>query len=409
MVAMTDPAGPFGFDPRMFEQVPLFREIAKVMSWQGGPVNWDLAGQTAGALASDGDGASTTIGEGFAAAVDTAELWLDAVTALPAVDGPAAALTRAEWTAQAASAEGMGAYIEPMAEGAAEALRSHMPPELEQLAGSAGGAGGDPLRQAMGSMGAMLYGMQAGVITGHLAQQLWSCYELGVPTIDPRRVGPVGDAADRFASDYDLDVAEVRHWLALSEATHRRMFAGVDWLGERLRGLVRDFAAEADLDPQSLMDSLGGGLDPSDPQALQQALESSDAFRVEPTDAQRAILERLQALVSFTEAYADTVVRAAADARLPALGRIEEARRRRRVEHGPGERFLAQLVGLDLTPGDLRTAQAFCEAVIEARGQEGLDRVWADVECLPTLDELREPSTWLVRMAARELGVGEDG
>lgn len=407
MAPMSDPTGPFGFDPRLFEQVPLFRELAKVMSWQGGPVNWDLAGQTATALASDSDRASTGVGQGFDEAVATAEHWLDAVTSLPPVDGPVEALSPSEWTAKAATSEGLGSYIEPMAEGAAEALSQSMPEELQQLGG--GLAGSDAIRQAMSSMGAMLYGMQAGVITGHLSQQLWSCYELGVPTIEPRRVGPVGTVADQFVADYDLDVAEVRHWLALSEAIHRRMFAAVPWLGDQVRSLVREFAAEADFDPQSLMDSLGGGLDPSDPEALQQALESSDAFQMEPTQAQQRVLNRLQALVSFTEAYSDTVVRSAAGGRLPALDRIEEARQRRRVEHGPGERFLAQLVGLDLTPADLRTAQAFCDAVIDAREQEGLDRVWEDPACLPSLDELHDPSQWLVRMAARELGVGDDG
>lgn len=403
----SDPSGPFGFDPRMFEQVPLFRELAKLMSWQGGPVNWDLAGQTAGALAPDDDTASTGVGHDFADAVATAEHWLDAVTGLPAVDGPAEPLTPGQWTAKAATSEGLGGYIEPMAEGAAEALGDQLPEELQQM--GAGAGGGDAMRQAMSSVGAMLYGMQAGVIIGHLAQQLWSCYELGVPTIEPRRVGPVGTSADRFASDYDLDVAELRHWLALSEATHRRMFAGVPWLADELGSLVREFASEGDVDPQSLMESLGGGLDPNDPEALQQALESSDAFRMEPTAAQQRVLNRLQALVSFTEAYTDTVVRSAAAGRLPALDRIEEARQRRRVEHGPGERFLAQLVGLDLTPADLRTAQEFCDAVIDAREQQGLDRVWQDPGCLPDLDELRDPSRWLVRMAARELGVGDDG
>jgi putative hydrolase len=406
MAAMSDPSGPFGFDPRLFQQVPLFRELAKVMSWQGGPVNWDLAGQTATALAPDDDAASAGVGEGFGEAVATAEHWLDEVTSLAAVSGPAEPLTPAQWTERAATAEGLGGYIEPIAEGAAEALGEHLPEELQQLGGTAGSGA---MQQAMSSMGAMLYGLQAGVITGHLAQQLWSCYELGVPTLDPRRIGPVGTGADQFAADYDLDAAELRHWLALSEAVHRRMFAGVPWLGDQLRALVREFAAEAEFDPQQLMDSLGGsGLDPSDPQALQEALQSSDAFRMEPTQAQQRVLDRLQALVSFTEAYADTVVHSAAGVRLPALGGIEEARWRRRVEHGPGERFLAQLVGLDLTPGDLRTAQAFCQAVIDARGQEGLERVWEDPVCLPELDELHEPSRWLVRMAARELGVGDD-
>jgi putative hydrolase len=149
------------------------------------------------------------------------------------------------------------------------------------------------------------------------------------------------------------------------------------------------------------------GIDPNDPTSLQRALEGPDAFQMEPSTGQQAVLRRLQALVSFTEAWGDTVVRAAAGDKLTALPRIEEAIRRRRAEQGPGERFLAQLVGLDLTPADVRQAQEFCAAVVAARGQEGLDRVWADPAYLPSLEELSEPSRWLVRMAAAELEAGD--
>ena len=76
---------------------------------------------------------------------------------------------------------------------------------------------------------------------------------------------------------------------------------------------------------------------------------------------------------------------------------------RRRAEKGPGEQFLSGLLGLDLTPGDVRAGGAFCAAVVEARGQPGLDRVWVDRAYLPRSDELVEPSRWLVRMAAAEL------
>src|SRR5688572_13970720 len=112
---MSDPFSG-GFDPRMFQNVPLFRELAKVMSWSGGPVNWDLASQTATALTSE---ASTLISDRdsaeMAQAVSTAELWLDQVTTLPAVEGPARALTDAEWARAASSSEGLGVYVEPIA------------------------------------------------------------------------------------------------------------------------------------------------------------------------------------------------------------------------------------------------------------------------------------------------------
>lgn len=410
MEAMSDPfgAGAFGgFDPRMFEKVPLFRELAKVMSWSGGPVNWELAAQTAMAIAAPEaePAVGERAGEDLASAVATAELWLGQVTDLPAVDGPVRALTKGEWTQMATSSQGLGVYVEPIAEGIGASLGEALP---EELSGLMGAGAGNPLRQAMGALGAMLYGMQTGTIAGHLAGQLLSPYDIGVPTVDPRLVGTVGDNAARFARDYGFDEVEFRHWLALSEAAHRRQFAGVPWLRRRVAELVRQFASEADLDASSLFDRLGGlGIDPSDPGSLERALEGPDAFRIEPSAAQQATLSRLQALVSFTEAWADTVVRSAAAGKLTALPRIEEAIRRRRAEQGPGERFLTQLIGLDLTPADIRQAQAFCDAVIAARGQAGLDRVWRDQSHLPTAEELGEPSRWLVRMAAAELDPGD--
>jgi putative hydrolase len=419
---MTDPFGGFGggFDPSMFNNVPLFRELAKVMAWRGGPVNWDLAGQTASGIVESAPEppVSERESEEFAAAVDTAELWLDQVTELPAVEGSARHLRRAEWVRLAATSDGLGAYLEPIAAGAAEQMSGQLPEELSGMLGGLGmgdlgggaGMGDNPILQAMKSMGAMMFGMQAGTVAGHLAGQLLGTYDLGVPTIDPRTIGPVGGTATGFAADYGVDAAELRHWLALSEAAHRRMYAGVPWLRAEVAALMRRFATEADGDASSLLDQLGGmGIDPNDPTSLQRALEAPDAFRVEPSAGQREILGRLQALVSFTEAWTDTVVRAAAGGKLTALPRIEEAIRRRRAEHGPGERFLAQLVGLDLTPADIRQAQAFCDAVIAARGQEGLDRVWRDPAHLPRPDELAEASRWLVRMAAAELEAPGDG
>lgn len=406
---MPDPfsSGPFGgFDPRLFESVPLFRELAKLLSWRGGPVNWELAGQTATALATGPEESEATSERATAEleqAVHAAELWLDPITVLPAVEGPVQAYTRAEWLRLATSSGGLGVYVEPVAGGMAGALSKGLPEELS----SAQGAMAGPLGDAMRSMGAMLYGIQIGTIAGHLAGQLLGTYDLGLPTIDPRSVGSVGDAALRFARDYSLDQAEFRYWLALREAAHRRMFVGVSWLRDHLAGLIGAFASAADFDPRTLMEQLGAmGLDPqalSDPASMQEMLSRPEAFALEPTAGQKAALGRLQALVALVEAYSDTVLRAAAGNKLTTLARIEEVARRRRAEKGPGERFLAQLIGLDLKPADFRLGQRFCDAVIAARGQEGLDRVWQDPGNLPTERELAEPSVWLVRMAAREI------
>ena len=394
---MSDPFGG-AFDPSMFANIPLFKELGKVMSWTGGPINWDLARDTATSLSGPAIALPATAGAGtaFADAVSVAELWLDQVTELPAIEGPTLELSAEEWTKQAATSGGLGIYLEPVASGMTTALADGLPEELAGLGGA--------MNQAMGSLSAMLYGMQAGQVIGQLAQQLHGVYDLAVPTIDPKIVATVGDAAERFAREYEFDALEFRYWLGLREATHRRIFAGVPWLRSAVSDLIGQFASHADFNIEQMLEGMGGmGFDASNPEALRDALSQPDAFRVEPTTEQRTILKRLQAIVAFVEGYSETTVAAAAGDKLTALPRIEEAARRRRAEKGPGERALEQLLGLDLKPSDVRLGPAFCEAVLAARGRSGLERAWQSMESLPRADELSEPSRWLVRMAAAEL------
>jgi uncharacterized protein (DUF2342 family) len=122
----------------MFENVPLFRELYKVMSWQGGPVNWNLAGQTAVALASptNEQPVSDRDQDEFARAVEAAELWLDEATDLAAVSGSVRALSRREWVELACTPEGLGAYAEPIAAGMSKALRRQLPEDLQGGAGA---------------------------------------------------------------------------------------------------------------------------------------------------------------------------------------------------------------------------------------------------------------------------------
>src|ERR1700712_3918112 len=65
-------------------KMPLFAELQKMMSWSGGPVNWDLARQGAISQLAAGhqpssDGERTAVAE----SLRLADLWLDQGTALP--------------------------------------------------------------------------------------------------------------------------------------------------------------------------------------------------------------------------------------------------------------------------------------------------------------------------------------
>lgn len=400
--------GAFGFDPEALSNIPLFRELAKLMSWDGGPVNWDIARQTAAGIAGE---PQTAIGvdadqAAWADAVRVTESWLDPHTGLPGVTGRALALTSQEWVQQAASEGGIARWIAPIATGMQEALSAGL---ADQLPGGMAGLGG--LTSAMGPMTAMLTGMQVGTIAGHLSGQLMGAYDLGVPTLPPEVVATVGDAAGALAREHGIDAHEMRFWLALRECVHRRVFAGVGWFTDHLSDEMGRFAAAAEIDPTGLASQLGGidALSPDalgDPEALSRLAEQAGDMGLEPSAAQREILGRLQALVALVAGYADVMVARAGEGKLPSLSRIEAVTRQRRAAAGTGEQFLSRLTGMDLRPEDTDAGRRFCEAVLTARGPRGLDAVWRDVAHLPTPGEIADPSRWLLRLAAEE---AEDG
>ena len=397
--------GSFGFDPEALSKIPLFQELQRLMSWDGGAVNWDLARQMAHGIAGEprlaiGVDSDT---EAWADAVLVAESWLDPHTTLAAVHGPALALTAQEWVTEATTEDGLARYVEPVATGMKEAMGRQV---SDAGLGPMGGLG-----DAMTPITAMLTGMQVGQIAGNLAAQLLGSYDLGVPTLPTHTVATVGDTAAVLAEEADLSADEVRFWLALREVVHRRIYGGVDWVLAHLTSELGRFAGAMELDVSGLSEQLGDltGLDPSmlsDPDALRRMAEESGAS-ITPTDAQREILARLQALVSLVAGYADVMVRRAADGRLPNLARVEEVTMRRRAEGGAGERSLTALLGLDLRPEDVRTGERFCEAVLTARGPLGLDVVWRDPAHLPTPAEIADPSRWLLRLAAEEAESGQ--
>ena len=106
-----DPAGdPFGLgalfgsvagggSPEdLLGKMPLFAELQKMMSWSGGPVNWDLARQGAiSQLAVGHQPTSQAEHTAVAEALRLADLWLDQVTELPSGIERTAAWSRVDW------------------------------------------------------------------------------------------------------------------------------------------------------------------------------------------------------------------------------------------------------------------------------------------------------------------------
>jgi putative hydrolase len=394
------PLGPFG-DPQQFADA--LRQFADLMSWQGGPVNWDLAKNVARqTVAAQGDASVLEIDRRKTSdAIRTADLWLEDATTLPTGIRIVQAWSRSEWVE--ATLPVWSKLCDPIAARAVEAmggmltedpeeLAGELPPEMRSamtaLTGGFGALGG--LGQMMRRIGGMMVGGQTGAAVGALAQEVVSSTDVGLP------LGPAGTAAllpanvKAFGDGLSVSEDEVRLFLALREAAHQRLFAHVPWLRARLLGAVEDYARGITVDANALREAMPQ-IDPANPEALSEALSGAALFQPEDTEQQKAALARLETVLALVEGWVATVVDAAAGERLPQAGALAEAIRRRRASGGPAERTFATLVGLELRPRRLREAAAIWRGLTDARGVEGRDAVWAHPDLLPTADDFDDP------------------
>jgi putative hydrolase len=384
-------------DPQQFAEA--LRQFADLMSWQGGPVNWDLAKNIARqAVAQKGDASVLSTDRAkVVEALRLADLWLEETTELPSGIRTANAWSRSEWVeatlpvwsklcdpiaARAVSAMGGMLGDDP------DALPGGLPPEMQAMVGGLGGLGG--LTEMMRRIGGMMVGGQAGAAVGALAEEVVSSTDIGIP------LGPEGTAAllpagvEAFGVGLGVEPAEVRLFLALREAAHQRLFGHVPWLRARLYGAVEDYARGITVDASALRDAMPQ-IDPSNPEALNEVLSGAALFQPEDTPAQKAALARLETMLALVEGWVATVVAAAAAHRLPQAGALAEAIRRRRATGGPAERTFATLVGLELRPRRLREAATIWEGLTAERGIAGRDAIWAHPDLLPTADDFDDP------------------
>ena len=401
-------AGPFGAmgDPNQFADA--LRQFADLLSWQGGPVNWDLAKNVARhAISAAGDPSVLEAQRReVTEAVRLADLWLDEATTFPSGIRKIEAWSRSEWLE--ATFPIWAKLCDPIAAKGVEAmsgmlnidpaqLGEEVPEEMRQALGALGGGGAGGLAglsAMLRQIGGAMIGSQTGTAVGELAREVVGSSDIGLP------LGPEGVAAllpagvAQFGQGLSVDAGEVRVFLALREAAHQRLFAHVPWLRAHLLGAVEQYASGITVDMARLQEAIPD-VDITNPEALRDALAGEGLFRPEDTPAQKAALVRLETALALVEGWVATVVSAAARDRLTHADALAEAIRRRRATGGPAERTFATLVGLELRPRRLREAAAIWQGLTEARGIDGRDALWSHPDLLPAADELENPDTFV--------------
>jgi coenzyme F420 biosynthesis associated uncharacterized protein len=329
--------------------------------------------------------------------------------------GPVAVVDRPGWIK--ANVGGFRVVLEPLADRLAE--RSSALP----AAGS-----------VFGAVGSRATGMQAGLILAYLSSRVLGQYELflppgegGAPAANGTGTngagtngtatngtgnGANGTATATSASvgrltlvapnivmierELGVDPHDFRRWVCLHEETHRVQFTSVPWLRGYVQGMMTEFLLASDLDASAIVDrmrSAAGAV-----VGAMRGNESESLIEAMQTPAQRALLDKLTAVMTLVEGHGDYVMDAVGPSVVPSVEDIREKFSHRRGSAGRFEQIFRRVLGIDLKMKQYEQGSLFVSTVVAEAGMAGFNKVWTSPETLPTRAEIEHPREWLERV-----------
>jgi coenzyme F420 biosynthesis associated uncharacterized protein len=378
-------------------------------------IDWDLAISTGVRFARQGpqvslSDARAVVAElrGLTAVVQQPVRELTGLTSQGSV-GPVAVVDRPGWIR--ANVDGFRVVLEPLADKLAE--RGNTVPAAGPV---------------IGSVGSRVTGVQAGLILAYLSARVLGQYELFLPPGDsdadhgsgetPGQNGQNsqnGQSGQNGSSggvgrltlvapnivmverELGVDPHDFRRWVCLHEETHRVQFTSVPWLRGYVQGMMTEFLLASDLDPGAIVDRLRSAAT-----AVADAVrggEGESLVEAIQTPAQKALLDKLTAVMTLVEGHGDYVMDAVGPRVVPSVAEIREKFSRRRGSAGHLEQILRRILGIDLKMKQYEQGSRFVSTVVEEAGMAGFNKVWTSPETLPTRAEIANPQAWLERVA----------
>ena len=377
---------------------PLFAQFQRAMSAQG-PLQWDVARQTALMAATQGtnehnvDPQRRIAVESLAA---VAHMHATEVTGQEIRNlGKLEVVGRATWVNLTLDA--WKPYFESLARALSGASDDTTPDDDTT----------DPMMKMLSSMSKMIapsmLGMSVGTLVGRLAVNTFGQFDLPLPREPHGKLVIVIGNVDGFADEWSIPRDDMTMWALTHELVSSAVF-GVDHLRDAIRQMVIHFAEGFRPNPGALSDGIGQ-LDVSsgDPMKILDSLLSDPTVLLgaQRSSAQDRIAPSLDAAVAAIVGYIDHCVDRASARILGDGSRIAEAVRRRRVSQSADRVFVERLLGIDLTTERVAIAHQFVAGVIERAGEEGLSQLLDRPGNLPTPAEIVAPGLWLARLEGR--------
>jgi coenzyme F420 biosynthesis associated uncharacterized protein len=218
-------------------------------------------------------------------------------------------------------------------------------------------------------------------------------YDLFLPPDDDGLLYFVGPNVVQVERRMRFRRRDFRLWLSLHEVAHRVQFGSVPWLRNHLTGQVDAYLDSVELDSKRVIEALRRAAE----QVRSGERRGQDLIFLFMTDEQRAILERVQALMSLLEGHANYVMDLVGAEKVPGADRMRNGLHDRRKSSGI-ERSFQRLIGFESKVRQYDVGERFVAAIIERAGMDGFNRVWDTPANLPSLEEVMAPDRWLARI-----------
>ena len=384
-------------DPALVAQ--LMGKLQEALQSSGDGINWDLALEQAKAVANrERQPSLPAERSALEQAFHVAALWLDEATFISELTVTPRLISRTEWVTTTMPI--WTQLAEPVATSIADALtrvlHEQSPEEMSDMIAGAS--------RLMRNVGGTLFAMQLGQIVGQLSTEVVSGGDVGIPllgsddeTAEQAAILPQNVAA--FGAGLDIEIDQIRLYLAVRELAHARLFRHARWLRLQLLTSITEIARGITVNTERL-EELAENFDPSNPESLQHAVSAGELLAPK-NESQLAALARLETTLALIEGWVD-VVTAQATSRLPKSGAIAETVRRRRASGGPAESAFSTLVGLELRPRRLREAAAMWQQLTDAVGAERRDALWSHPDLVPTSEDIDDPTQLIARVTNPE-------
>ena len=392
-------AGAAGLPSDPASVAALMQQLQGALNAQGTGVDWQIALTQGQQRAATGQLAITDEQQSqLRQAFHIAALWLDDVISVAELTVEPRLMSRREWVT--ATMPLWTQLAEPVATSISDSLTKvfaeQVPEEMQGMVANAS--------QLVRSIGGTLFAMQLGQVVGHLASEVVSGGDVGIPLLGEQQAALLPQNVTDFGAGLDVPVDQVQIYLAVRELAHARLFRHARWLRLHLTSAVTAYARGISID-SSRLEELAGSFDPSNPEDLRQAMVDGSLIQ-QKSESQLSALSRLETTLALVEGWVDVVTLEATN-RLPKADAIAETVRRRRASGGPAESAFATLVGLELRPRRLREAASMWQAITDAVGNQARDALWSHPDLLPSSDDIDDPKALIARLTSAASGEPE--